>query len=155
MNDVKVHEIGGKDVLAFTLEPCGPIVGQGRATGNDTGSQMPIGRAAEIAADNGITVHAIAMGDPATVGEEALDLPVLTGIAEQTGGRFFLALDRGQLESVYDELDRVEPVVVETLSYQPSRKLFHYPLGVAALLIGLLSLHMLLSGPPRARHEHA
>lgn len=27
INDVKVHEIGGKDVLIFTLEKCGPIVG--------------------------------------------------------------------------------------------------------------------------------
>ena len=72
--------------------------------GNDTGSQMPVSRAAQIAADNGITVHAIAMGDPATVGEDALDVEALEQIASITGGRFFLALDRHELEGVYDEL---------------------------------------------------
>lgn len=121
--------------------------------GNDTGSRMPVGRAAQIAADNGITVHAIAMGDPATVGEEALDLPVLRNIAETTGGRFFLALDTDELEGVYTELERVEPALVETLSYQPSRTLFHYPLGAAAILNMLLAWIMLSRNPPRQTHD--
>jgi Ca-activated chloride channel family protein len=109
--------------------------------GNDTGSQMPVVRAAEIARDNGIVVHAIAMGDPSTVGEEALDLEALQAIAATTGGQQFLALDTDQLEQVYQELDRIEPSLVETLSYQPTRSLFHYPLGLAAglmLLVGLI-----------------
>ena len=99
--------------------------------GNDTGSRMPVSRAAQIAADNGITVHTIAMGDPATVGEDQLDVPALEGIAETTGGRFFLALDRKELGTVYETLDRVEPVLIETLSYQPRQSLFHVPLAAA------------------------
>lgn len=122
--------------------------------GNDTGSRMPVARAAQIAADNGITVHTIAMGDPATVGEEALDLPVLRNIAETTGGQFFLALDTDELEGVYAELDRLEPVLVETLSYQPSRTLFQYPLGVSAILIMLLAW-LMLSRNPAKPHHHA
>ena len=121
--------------------------------GNDTGSQMPVARAARIASDNGITVHTIAMGDPATVGEEALDLPVLEDIAATTGGRFFLALDRGELDEVYETLDRIEPAQVEVLSYQPSRTLFHYPLGAAAIVIVFLALIMLRRDPARGTEQ--
>jgi Ca-activated chloride channel family protein len=103
---------------------------------------------------NGITVHTIAMGDPATVGEEALDLPVLENIAETTGGQFFLALDTDELEGVYAELDRLEPALVETLSYQPSRTLFHYPLGASAILTMLLAWIMLSRNPAKHR-QHA
>jgi Ca-activated chloride channel family protein len=114
--------------------------------GNDTGSDMPVARAARIAADNGITVHTIAMGDPTTVGEEALDLPVLEEISAITGGRFFLALDSRQLDEVYGELDRIEPALVETVSYRPARTLFHLPLAVMVVLMAGLSLVMLLRG---------
>lgn len=96
--------------------------------GNDTGSRMPVARAAEIAAENGITIYTIAMGDPTTVGEEALDIPVLKDISAITGGRFFLALNRAELDTIYAELDRLEPAQVETVSYRPKRPLFHYPL---------------------------
>ncbi len=75
--------------------------------GNDTGSAMPVPRAARIAADNGITIHTIAIGDPTTVGEEALDIEALEGISDIAGGRFFLALDRDELENIYAELDRL------------------------------------------------
>ena len=54
--------------------------------GNDTGSRMPVQRAAEIAAEEGITIHTIAMGDPTTVGEQALDTDTLETISRATGG---------------------------------------------------------------------
>ena len=113
--------------------------------GNDTGSQMPVARAAQIAADNGITIHTIAMGDPQTVGESALDTPVLEEISEISGGRFFLGLNREELVDIYDELDRIEPELIETLSYRPKRALFHYPLGAALLLMMLGSFGLLLA----------
>ena len=123
--------------------------------GNDTGSQMPVARAAQIAADNGITIHAIAMGDPKTVGESALDLPVLEEIADISGGRFFLALDRNQLIGIYDELDKIEPELIETISYRPKRSLFHYPLGAALILMALGSLVLLGAGRRRLVSGHA
>ncbi|MGI9290747.1 MAG: VWA domain-containing protein [Gammaproteobacteria bacterium] len=115
--------------------------------GNDTGSRMPIARAAEIAADEGIIIHTIAMGDPETVGEEALDIPVLENISTITGGQFFLALDRSELDDIYAELDRLEPAIVETVSYRPKRALFHYPLVGAMALYALLALLMLFRRP--------
>jgi Ca-activated chloride channel family protein len=113
--------------------------------GNDTGSKMPVARAADIAADNGVTIYTIAMGDPTTVGEQELDLGTLEGVSAATGGASFLALDRDALETIYDRLDKLEPQILESLSYRPKRPLFHYPL--AALMIS----NLLLSGIMLAR----
>lgn len=120
--------------------------------GNDTGSRMPVARAAEIAADEGITIYTIAMGDPTTVGEEALDTDVLKEISALTNGRFFLALNRSELEAIYAELDRLEPAEVETISYRPKRALFHYPLIAALAVWVVFALVMLLAGGRRAAH---
>ena len=57
--------------------------------GSDTGSKVPPNKAAEIAAQNDITVHTIAVGDPETVGEAEMDLATLHTIANTTGGTFF------------------------------------------------------------------
>ncbi|MGR9090698.1 MAG: VWA domain-containing protein [Gammaproteobacteria bacterium] len=105
--------------------------------GNDTGSQVPPARAAEIARDQGIVIHTIGVGDPQAAGEEALDEVALQAVATVTGGRYFHAADRATLAEVYDEIDRLTPRKVDTLSYRPQRDLFHWPLG-AALLLSLL-----------------
>ena len=117
--------------------------------GNDTGSQMPVGKAAEIAAQQNIVIHTIAMGDPATVGEEALNTEVLENISSTTGGRFFVALDRRTLDEIYVELDRIEPALLETVSYRPKRSLFHYPLALAVLASLLMAIF--LTGRPVSR----
>lgn len=106
--------------------------------GNDTGSLLPPVRAAEIAADNGVTIHTIAMGDPAAAGEQALDEESLLAIANKTGGEFFHASDRAELEQVYEVLDQLNPRKVESRSYRPENELFQWPLGFAILLSLLL-----------------
>lgn len=105
--------------------------------GNDSGSQMPVSRAASIAADEGITIHTIAMGDPANVGENKLDTQALEQISATTSGKYFLALDSTSLNSVYDELDKLEPQKLDVISYRPKRQYFHYPLA-GLLVINLL-----------------
>ncbi len=122
--------------------------------GNDTGSQMPVARAATIAAEKGITIHTIAMGDPTTVGEQELDLETLRGISNTTGGGFFLALDRGELESIYAELDKLEPAKFDTLSYRPKRPLFHYPLA-ALVICNMLLAGVMLVRARRQERAHA
>ncbi|MEZ5592184.1 MAG: VWA domain-containing protein [Gammaproteobacteria bacterium] len=122
--------------------------------GNDSGSQMPVTQAARIAAERGITLYSIAIGDPTTVGEDALDTGILETIAELTGGRFFLALDRAELDAIYAELDKLEPNKLDTLSYRPKRALFHYPLAVALLAQLLLAAGM-IAGSARTRQTHA
>lgn len=106
--------------------------------GNDTGSLLPPVRAAEVAADNGVTIHTIAMGDPAAAGEQALDEETLQAIAQKTGGEFFHANDRAELEQVYEVLDQLNPRKVESSSYRPENELFQWPLALAILLSLLL-----------------
>jgi Ca-activated chloride channel family protein len=105
--------------------------------GNDTGSLVPPERAAEIARDNEIVVHTIAIGDPTAVGEQALDEKSLENIAATTGGGYFHANDRQELEAIYDHLDEVNPRQVETQSYRPLTDLYHWALA-ASMLITLL-----------------
>jgi Ca-activated chloride channel family protein len=119
--------------------------------GNDSGSQMPVPRAAEIAAANAITIHTIAMGDPTTVGEKELDIDSLKNISEVTGGRSFLALDNAELTNIYDELDKLETEKLETLSYRPKLPLFFYPLGLLIVANLLLTSIMLFQASRRER----
>lgn len=105
--------------------------------GNDTGSRVTPSEAARIAADNEIVIHAVAVGDPASVGEEKLDENALQDLAAETGGTYFYAGDREQLTDVYAVLDRMETRQVDTLSHRPRRDLFQWPLS-AALLLSLL-----------------
>jgi Ca-activated chloride channel family protein len=102
--------------------------------GNDTGSLVPPERAAEIARDNGVVVHTIAIGDPTAVGEQALDEKTLKNIAANTGGGYFRANDTKELESIYDHLDEINPRQVETQSYRPLSDLYYWPLAGAMLL---------------------
>lgn len=104
--------------------------------GNDTASQVPPVEAARVAEQRGIRVHAVAMGDPTTLGEEKLDEQTLKDVAEEAGGSYFFAADREALEGIYDELDRIETRQVEVQSHRPRSDLFHWPL-LAALALSL------------------
>lgn len=121
--------------------------------GNDSGSQMPVERAATIAAEKGITIYTIAMGDPTSVGENAMDMDTLDFIASQTRGASFLALDRASLEDVYDQLDELEPQLQDSISYRPEFELFYYPLAVMMICNLLLALYM-LARSRRQRRAH-
>jgi Ca-activated chloride channel family protein len=102
--------------------------------GNDTGSAVPPVRAAEIARDDDIVIHTVAVGDPAAAQEEKLDTETLEAISGTTGGRYFFAADREELEGIYTELDALNPRKVETLSHRPQHDLFHWPLAAGLLL---------------------
>jgi len=112
--------------------------------GNDTNSLIPPRRAAEIAHDDGVIIHTIGIGDPAAVGEEAFDQATLRDVAQQTGGKFFLATDRSALQKVYAEIDQMTTRKVETQSQRRVRDLFYWPLGMA-LLVSML-FHLLVLG---------
>jgi Ca-activated chloride channel family protein len=101
--------------------------------GNDTASHVLPGDAARIARDRGITIHTVAIGDPLAIGEDMLDEPVLQDVAQATGGGFYRALDRKQLDQIYTRLDQVETHEVETVLARPRVDLYWWPL--AALLI--------------------
>lgn len=101
--------------------------------GNDTGSKVPPVEAAKVARQKGLTIYTIAIGDPATIGEEAMDIDVLQRVAELTGGKYYQALDRGQLLAAYRAITDLEPELYNTLSYRPRHSLFHWPLAIVCL----------------------
>jgi Ca-activated chloride channel homolog len=127
--------------------------------GNDTASRMPPDRAADIAKQDGITVHAVGIGDPDATGEDKLDVDALKKIAETTGGRYFFGQDQSQLAEIYSVLDAITPANQTVLSWRPKIELFHYPLGTALLL--LIGYHALawawtgLRRPPEATANEA
>lgn len=116
--------------------------------GTDTASRMSPVNAAEIAADQGVEIHTIGVGDPDARGEDRVDLAALRDIATRTGGQFFFASDETALSGVYDSIDALVPREVETLSYRPRRALAWIPLGLAALS-GFGALALLQTGTRR------
>ncbi|WP_130926889.1 VWA domain-containing protein [Pseudomonas sp. Sample_14] len=113
--------------------------------GNDTSSAITPDHAAEMAANKGVVIHTIGIGDPDASGEAKVNLQGLEQIANTTGGRFFRAEDRAALDQVYATLDQLTPHQVKTLSHQPQRELFYWPLGAALLLLALYQLGALLN----------
>lgn len=110
--------------------------------GNDTGSKVPPVDAAKVATRFGITIYTIAIGDPLTSGEEALDIPTLERIAEETGGGFYQALDRESLLRVYARINELEPAVFDSISFRPKTSLHHYLLALVVVVYMLLFVFM-------------
>lgn len=138
------------DAIGLTIKLLAPAKEQEKVLilltdGNDTGSAITPEHAARLAREHGIVVHAIGIGDPAATGEDKVDLHTLQVIAQTTGGRFFRADDRAALQQVYATLDQITPHDVTTLSHQPRRDLFVWPLG-AALAVLLLGQGLALLG---------
>ncbi|MEN8189204.1 MAG: VWA domain-containing protein [Thermodesulfobacteriota bacterium] len=102
--------------------------------GNDTASKVEPVKAAEIAATNNITIHTVAVGDPAAAGEEKLDEKTLRSIASITGGSYFWAGDRDQLSEIYKKIDAISTHDTETISHRPQHDLYHWPLAIAIIL---------------------
>jgi Ca-activated chloride channel family protein len=105
--------------------------------GNDTGSMVPPVDAAKVAASDDIRIYTIAIGDPESVGEEALDIDTLQRVSELTGGRYFQALDQRQLLQAYQTVGELEPELYETISFRPRQSLHWVPVSAA------LSLYLL------------
>ena len=101
--------------------------------------------AAELAAAEGMRIHALGVG----AGESAsglaagggdLDESTLQAVAALTGGRYFRARDTRELERIYTLLDELEPAAREDELLRPVQELFHLPLGLALALAGALLL---------------
>ncbi|MEP3280463.1 MAG: VWA domain-containing protein [Stappiaceae bacterium] len=102
--------------------------------GADTGSRMSPVNAAAIAAQNGVEIITIAVGDPEGSGENRVDVAALEDISARADGAFFFADDEAGLAAVYQRIDAMTPRQAETLSYRPREPLGHYLLTLAALL---------------------
>lgn len=115
---------------------------------NNAGALDPL-EAAELAAQSGVRVYTIGIGG-GELGVRSLfgmrllrqagdfDPATLERIAAITGGRYFVADSRQELEAVYAELDRLEPSEREQRTYRPQRALFVWPAALALILSVLL-----------------
>jgi Ca-activated chloride channel family protein len=108
--------------------------------GNDTGSTVPPIDAAKVAAAFNIRIYTIAIGDPASVGEDALDMETIARVSEVSGGQYFQALDQQQLFEAYKAIAELEPELYETTSFRPRQSLHWLPIGIAMLLYTLYHL---------------
>lgn len=115
---------------------------------NTAGTLEPIA-AAQLAAQAGVRIYTIGIGG----GELGVRTPfgmrlrrqgddfdpaTLRQIATLTGGQFFAATNREELEAVYAQLDELEPTDREQRMFRPQRALFLWPAAGALLLsVGL------------------
>ncbi len=94
--------------------------------GNDTGSFVEPVDAAKVAQAKQVRIHIIAMGDPQTVGEAALDMDTIKRIAAESGGEAFTALNRDELVAAYNAIGQLEPQLYDSTVYRPKQSLHHY-----------------------------
>ena len=76
-----------------------------------------------------------------------LDEQTLTKIAETTGGQYFRARDPRELASIYEQLNKLEPIEQDAETIRPVATLFHWPLGAA------FSLSLIIFAANRRRGE--
>lgn len=107
-------------------------------------------QAAKLAAAEGLRIYTIGLGakpmrqetffGPRIINPSAdLDEGTLKDIAAITGGRYFRATDTASLESIYQELDRLEPAARDTEYFRPHQSLFIWPLGLALAISIILA----------------
>ncbi len=105
--------------------------------GNDNGSFVEPLDAAKVAKIKGVRIHMIAMGNPQTVGEQALDMNTINQVAKQSGGQAFSALNRDELVAAYDAINQLEPKLYQSTNYRRKISLHHY------LIMFVVALHLL------------
>jgi Ca-activated chloride channel family protein len=117
--------------------------------GVNTAGTLDPAKAAQIARDNGVRIHAIAFGGEGgalsvfgfqlPMGGDEVDEAALQRIAALTGGRFFRARDTDALAGIYAEIDKLEPIQRQGQAVRPKIERYPLPLG-SALAVGLLAV---------------
>ena len=118
--------------------------------GVNTAGVLEPAKAAQIARDAGVRIHAIAFGGEGggalsvfgfrlPTGGDEVDEAGLQRIAELTGGRFFRARDTKALAGIYAEIDALEPVQRQGQAVRPKIERYPWPLGLV-LVVGVLAL---------------
>jgi Ca-activated chloride channel family protein len=106
---------------------------------SNAGTLQPL-QAARFAAQAGLRIYTIGVGAAArngffgTMGNNDLDEDTLKQIAKITGGQYFRATDASALQSVYAQIDKLEPVAGRDQWLRPTDEWFSYPLALALLL---------------------
>jgi Ca-activated chloride channel family protein len=118
--------------------------------GANTSGVLSPDRATELAQKAGITIYTIAFGAdemevPGIFGTRTinpsrdLDEATMKRIADKTGGQYFRARNLEELDKIHRELDRLEPIEIQTETFRPVQTLFYWPLALAFLLSLMLA----------------
>jgi Ca-activated chloride channel family protein len=110
--------------------------------GANNAGQITPAQAAQLAATNHVRIYTIGIGADELIQRTLfgarrvnpsadLDEAGLRMLADTTGGRYFRARDPAELDAIYRELDRLEPVAQAPDTVRPLRSLAHWPLAVA------------------------
>ena len=113
--------------------------------GNDTSSNIPPIEAAKIAKHYGIKIYVIGVGNQGLVPyldengktqmiEIGMDESALKKIAEITDGEYFKATDNNTLRGIYNKINELEKIDLETIEYKLRKDLYRYPLFIACML---------------------
>ena len=117
--------------------------------GANTAGELPPEKAAEIAAHAHVKIYTIGMGAESMVQQglfgrqrinpsQDMDEGLLKDIASTTGGEFYRARSAPELEMIYQKINALEPIDLESRSYRPTTDLFYWPLAVALALLALV-----------------
>lgn len=103
---------------------------------NNSGALEPI-KAAQLASRAKVKIYTIGVG---ARGASGLDEQTLSEVAKITGGQFFRARNKAELDAIYQELNRLEPVDQEAETIRPTISLYHWPLSIAFILSLLIAV---------------
>lgn len=109
--------------------------------GANTAGNLTPEKATEIAAASDVRIHTIGIGSDALFrfdhrgnSSNALDEAQLRKIASTTGGQYFRARSIEDLQGIYREIDRLEPLDLEGKTWRPVTDLYAWPAGAALVL---------------------
>ena len=120
--------------------------------GENNRGEIPPVTAAEIAKAFGIRVYTIGVGTRGEAPfpfrspfggivyqniEVKIDEPLLTQIADMTGGKYFRATDNKKLKAIYEEIDKLEKSKIEVQEFRKKHEMFLPWALVAGLLLFL------------------
>ncbi len=122
--------------------------------GSNTAGVLSPSEASDIAKKAKVKIYTIGIGDGRQRNQvlfgqtlvnqnNDLDERTLTAIADLTGGKYFRARDPRELRSIYDQLNKLEPIDQDEELLRPITSLFHWPLALfltCSLLIILIHL---------------
>ena len=122
--------------------------------GSNTAGVLSPSEASDIAKKAKVKIYTIGIGDGRQRNQglfgqtlvnqnNDLDERTLTAIADLTGGKYLRARDPRELRSIYDQLNKLEPIDQDEELLRPITSLFHWPLALfltCSLLIILIRL---------------
>ncbi len=123
--------------------------------GANTAGVMPPRQAADLALQAGLRIYTVGVGAESMYVQgllgsrkvnpsKDLDEETLQYIADTTGGQYFRARDKKDLEMIYRKLDQLEPLESGNRVVRPVKALYCWPLGTALLFSFLWLLWVVL-----------